>query len=133
HYLRPENGHERRIRMRKTGDVVMYSYSDAKYLSTNERIKTDSVLTERQYNEYFMQVDKNLNVLDKMRYSFIDDDSFYKVEVFDFDKTKGILAVDVPLDGSEIKIPDYIHVIRDVTDDVNFKNYYLASSQKYPL
>ena len=131
HYLRPENGHERRIRMRETGDTVMYSYSDAKYLSTNERIKTDSVLTQRQYNDYLSQVDKNLNVIDKTRYSFIDNDEFYKVEVFDFDKSKGILCVDVPLDGSEIKIPDYIKVIRDVTDDVNFKNYYLASSQRF--
>ncbi len=131
HYLRPENGHERRIRSRQTGDVVMYSYSDAKYLSTNERIKTDSVLTQRQYNDYLSQVDKNLNVLDKTRYSFIDGDSIYKVEVFDFDKTKGILAVEIPVDGTEVRIPEYIKVIKDVTDDVNFKNYYLASSQRF--
>ena len=131
HYLKPDNGHERRIRMRETGDTVMYSYSDANYLSTNERIKKDRVLTQREYNEFLSQIDKNLNVLDKMRYSFIENGNFYKVEVFDFDKTKGILSVDVPLDGREIKIPEYIKVIKDITDDVSYKNYYLAGAQRF--
>lgn len=131
HYLKPGDGHERRIRMRQTGDVIMYTYSDAKYLSNNERIKTDRVLTEKQYKDYFIQVDKNLNVLDKMRYSFIAGNEFFKVEVFDFDKTKGILSVDVPVDGHEVKIPDYIKIIKDVTNDMAYKNYYLASSQRY--
>lgn len=133
HYLKPENGYERRIRMRQTGDAVMYSYSDANYLSTNERIKTDRVLTQKQYNDYLNMVDKNLNVLDKTRYSFINDDFFYKLDVFAFDKTKGILSVDVPSDGREVKTPDYVNVIKEVSDDVNFKNYYLAGSQRFPL
>ena len=109
----------------------MYSYSEANYLSSNERIKKDRILTEKQYNDYLNQIDTDLNVLDKMRYSFINDGMFYKLDVFDFDQSKGVLAVDVPLDGSDVKIPDYIRVIKDVTDDLNYKNYYLAKTQKY--
>ena len=131
HYLRSENGYERRVRSRQSDDTVMYTYSEANYLNTNERIKTDSVITERQYKDYLHQADKDLNVLDKMRYSFIDDDLFYKLDVFNFDTTKGILSIDVPSDGRPIRIPDYVKVIKDVTGDINYKNYYLAKSQKY--
>ena len=131
HYLLSENGYERRIRSRERGQDVMFSYSEANYLSTNERIKVDKILTERQYKDYFHEVDPELNVIDKMRYSFICDDIFFKLDVFDFDHSKGILSIDQPTDGREVKVPEYITVIKDVTGDINYKNYYLAKSQKY--
>ena len=131
HYLHSENGSERRIRSRQSEGVTMYTYSEANYLSNNERIKRDRVLTQRQYNDYFRQIDPDLNVLDKTRYSFIWKNLFYKLDVFAFDTSKGILSVDVPADDSPIVIPDYVRVIKDVTDDINYKNYYLAKSQKY--
>ncbi|MCR4633686.1 MAG: AAA family ATPase [Erysipelotrichaceae bacterium] len=131
HYLRSDNGYERRIRSRECGPDVLYTYSEANYLSTHERVKVDRVLTERQYKDYFHQVDPELNVIDKTRYSFIKKGLFFKLEVFDFDKTKGILTVDEPSDGRQVEIPDYIRLIKDVTGDLNYKNYYLAKSQKF--
>ena len=126
HYLTSENNMERRIRRRERGDDVMYSYSEAKYLATNERIKVDRVLTKRQYKDFENQIDRNLNVTDKMRYSFIHNDSFYKLDVFNFDKTKGIISTE-----NDAELPEYIDVIKDVTGDVNYKNYYLAKHQKF--
>ena len=131
HYLTSDNGYERRIRARYIDDDVLYSYSEANYLSTNERIKVDRVLTERQYNDLKRQIDENLNVTDKMRYSFINNGLFYKLDVFDFDKTKGLISIADSNDGKKAALPDYIKVIKDVTGDENYKNYYLAKSQKY--
>ena len=131
HYLKSENGYERRIRSRERDSDTMYTYSEANYLSSNERIKTDRVLTEREYKDYFHQIDHDLNVIDKMRYSFIKKDLFYKLDVFDFDTSKGILSIDRPSDGRKVEIPEYVTVIKDVTGDRNYKNYYLARSQKY--
>ncbi|MBQ6335580.1 MAG: ATP-binding protein [Erysipelotrichaceae bacterium] len=131
HYLKSENGYERRIRSREREDGTMYSYSEANYLTSNERIKTDKVLSEREYKDYFHQVDPELNVIDKMRYSFIKNELFYKLDVFDFDTSKGVLSVDQPSDGRVVELPDYLNVIKDVTGDLNYKNYFLAKSQKY--
>ena len=131
HYLTSDNGNERRIRRRERGDDVLYSYSEANYLKTNERIKVDRVLTERQYKDYNHQIDRSLNVTDKMRYAFINNGSFFKLDVFDFDRTKGILSTESTADETETKLPDYVKVIKDITGDVNYKNYYLAKSQKY--
>lgn len=131
HYLTSDNGFERRIRLRERDGDVLYSYSEANYLSTNERIKVDRVLTERQYNDYKHQIDKSLNVTDKMRYSFINNDNFFKLDVFNFDTSKGILSTESTADESEVKIPEFINVIKDVTGNVNYKNYHLAKYQKY--
>lgn len=131
HYLNAENGYQRWIRSRTSNEITMYSYSEANYLQNNERIKVDKVLTEKQYKDYLRQVDPHLDGLDKTRYSFICNGLFFKLDVFSFDTSKGILAVDVPADGQEIEIPDYIEVIKNVTDDLSYKNYYLAEAQKF--
>ena len=131
HYLESRNGMERRIRQRERNGSLLYTYSEANYLSTNERIKTDRVLSERQYYDYMNDVDKNLNVIDKQRYSFIEDNRFYKLDVFDFDTSKGILSVQLPKEAVNVKLPEFVNVVKDVTDDINYKNYYLAKSQKY--
>ena len=131
HYLISTNGNERRIRERHNGDDVLYTYSEAYYLSSNERIKVDRVLTKRQYSDYQREIDENLNVTDKMRYSFINDGLFYKIDVFDFDKTKGLLSIADTVEDKEVVIPEYITIIKDVTGDENYKNYFLAKSQKY--
>ena len=131
HYLISTNGNERRIRERIKGEDVLYTYSEASYLSTNERIKVDRVLTRRQYSDYQREIDKNLNVTDKMRYSFINGGIFYKIDVFDFDKSKGLLSIDDSHGGREVIIPEYINIIKDVSGDEKYKNYFLAKSQKY--
>ncbi|MDO4197582.1 MAG: AAA family ATPase [Erysipelotrichaceae bacterium] len=131
HYLDSKVNTERRIRQRERNGSIMYTYSEARYLSTNERIKVDRVLSERQYFDYMGEVDDKLNVIDKQRYSFIENSHFYKLDVFNFDTSKGILSVQIPLNETDIELPDFVKIIKDVSDDQNYKNYYLAKSQKY--
>lgn len=131
HYLKPENASERRIRVRQTGDEKMYLYSESNFLASNERIKTDRILTEREYKDYLKYIDPEINETRKQRYSFIYNDLFYKLDVYDFDTTKGILAIDYPAEYRQLPIPDYVKVIKNVTDDPSYKNYYLAKALKY--
>ena len=130
HYLTSTNGFERRIRKRTRNGNELFSYSEAKCISTNERIKSDKVLSSRQYYDYSAEIDHNLKPINKDRYSFIKDDLFFKLDVFDFDSTKGILSVQVA-EGDKVEVPNYFKVVKDVTSDENYKNYYLAQSQKY--
>lgn len=130
HYLVSTNGLERRIRKREKDGTNIYSYSEANYLSTNERIKTDRILSERQYFDFYSEIDPNLNVINKERHAFIFDNLFYKLDIFNFDKTMGLLSVQTA-ESQDVAIPDYIKVVKDVTNDQNYKNYYLAKSQKY--
>ena len=129
-YLTSTNNIERRIRKRVRNGSELYSYSEARYLSTNERIKSDKVLSSRQYYDYSLEIDKNLKPINKERHSFINGNLFYKLDIFDFDKTKGLVAVQCGNDD-EAKLPDYFKIIKDVTDDRDYKNYYLAKLQRY--
>ena len=130
HYLTSSNGIERRIRKRVRNGSELYSYSEAKIISTNERIKSDKVLSSRQYYDYSPEIDTNLKPINKERHSFIKDNLFYKLDIFDFDTTKGILSIQVA-EGQQPELPYYVKLVKDVTNDSSYKNYYLAQSQKY--
>lgn len=130
YYLTSTAGIERRIRKRIRNGSELYSYSEAKYLSTNERIKSDKILSSRQYYDYSPEIDHNLKPINKERHSFFKDNQFYKLDIFDFDTTKGILSVQAA-EGQQPELPYYLKLVKDVTNDSNYKNYYLAQSQKY--
>ena len=129
-YLKSEKGIEKRIRMREKGDTVHYYYSEASVISADKRYKTDRILSEREYRNYFKDLDGDLSPIDIERKSFFRDGHFYKFDIFSFDRTKALLSIQVQ-EGEEIDIPEYIRVIRDVSDDVNYKNYYLAKRTSF--
>lgn len=129
-YLVSVAGIERRIRKREKNGGVIYYYSEAQVISTNERIKKDRILSERQYFDYVPEIDKSLNQIDKERHSFIYDNHFFKLDIFNFDTSKGLLSLQMPENG-EIKLPAYIKLIKEVTDSDDYKNYNLARTQKY--
>lgn len=130
HYLVSNANIERRIRKRERDGSVLYYYSEAQVISTNERIKKDRIISERQYFEYLSEVDPNLKSIDKERYSFIYNDHFFKLDIFNFDTTKGLLSLQLPDDGV-VNLPPYIRVIKEVSDNTDYKNYHLAQSGKY--
>lgn len=132
HYLKSQPGMERRIRTKeeKDGQKACY-YSEATMLTPNTRIKKDRIISTGRYIDYSLEIDPNLHPIDKMRYSFKYGDTFYKLDVFSFDHTKALLSVQVANEDDDIPVPDFFTVIKDVSEVVNYKNYYLAKTQKF--
>jgi len=130
-YLRSNGPIERRIRKREKNGSTLYYYSESQTISTSERIKKDRILSERQYFEYVNEIDKDIPAIEKERYSFIYNNHFFKLDIFDFDKSKGLLAIQIPEIAEEAKMPEYIKVIKDVSENVYYKNHNLAKARKY--
>lgn len=130
YYLKSTNGNEKRIRKRVKDGSEVYYYSESRAITANSRSKSDRILSQRQFSDYMSEIDKELNPIDKERHSFFLNGLFYKLDVFSFDKTKGLLSVQVASKEDTINIPGYFKIIKDVSDDINYKNYYLAKNQK---
>lgn len=131
YYLKSTNGNEKRIRKRVKDGSEVYYYSESRAITADSRSKSDRILSQRQFSDYMSEVDKELNPIDKERHSFFLNGLFYKLDVFSFDKTKGLLSVQVANKEDTINIPGYFKIIKDVSDDINYKNYYLAKNQKF--
>ena len=131
YYLKSTNGFERRIRRRVKDKSEIYSYSEAKMITASSRSKSDRILSRRQYSDLTSEIDESLSPIDKGRYSFFYKGLFFKLDIFDFDTTKGLLSLQVSDDTVDISLPEYFNVLKDVTDLYEYKNYYLAKNQKF--
>lgn len=131
HFLKSIPGFEKRIRRRERNGNTTYYYSENTYSKVNERTKTDKLLSNRGYTDLFKEIDTDLNPIIKDRYSFIYDGMFYRLDVFDFDKTKALLSCQVLEGERAIRIPLYFKVLKEVTDEEKYKNYFLAKSQSF--
>lgn len=131
HYLLSNPGFEKRIRTREKDGSVLYYYSESTIISPNVRNKRDRIISAREYDDFMLEADKSLYPIDKERYSFIKDNHFFRYDVFSFDKDKALLSIELADENEEVAIPEDFEVIRDVTDMINYKNYYLAKTQKY--
>lgn len=126
-YLKQTNEYERRIRKRgnfSEGDIS-YFYSEYKTIKqgdTLERIKTDRIISETEYNRLLKEKDNQTSTIKKVRYCFISENQYFNLDKFDFDDNKAILEIRLS-DTSEVAIPQGIEVIRDVTKDSTYTNY----------
>lgn len=131
HYLTSAPGVERRIRIRERDNSILYYYSKAIVISPNVRNKRDEIISQRQYDELMLERDKTLLPIDKERFSFYQNGRYYRYDIFSFDKTKAILTVDVSDNSEKAEVPEEFEVLKDVTEMINYKNYYLAKTQAF--
>ena len=131
HYLKSSSGMERRIRTREKDGGRMCYYSEATMLTPSTRIKRDRIISMGEYVEYSLEIDTSLHPIDKDRYSFVYKNQFFKLDVFSFDTTKGLLSVQIADDSVDVELPECFNVVKEVSDIVNYKNYYLAKSNSF--
>lgn len=131
YYLKSTNENEKRIRRRIKDGNEVYFYSEARMITAHSRSKSDRILSKRQFSDYMSEIDENLKPINKKRYSFFLNGLFYKLDVFNFDEAKGLLSVQVASEDDTINIPSYFKILKEVTDDVKYKNYFLAKEQSF--
>ncbi len=95
-----------------------------KIIKGNNKKSTISLNAE----EYIDELDNKMidrNPITKYRYSFIYHSVYYKIDIFE-DKDFSILEVDLLSSHETIHFPSFIEVIKDVSDDPNYKNYNIS-------
>lgn len=95
-----------------------------KIIKGNNQKSTISLNAE----EYIDELDNKMldrNPIIKYRYSFIYHSVYYKIDIFE-DKDFSILEVDLLNSHEIVHFPSFIEVLKDVSEDPNYKNYNLS-------
>lgn len=122
------SGFERRIRQRGTDGRFTYYYTTKQRVSDLVRIEKERKITEREYLALLMETDANLKVIKKTRYCFMWNNTYYEIDIYPMWKDVAIVEVEVSDENQEISFPDFIEVKREVTNELPYKNYYLAQA-----
>ena len=132
-YLKPK-GDEPAPRVRKTieglsGDTsVIYHYNQKKPIETGAHQETEHEISEKKYNEYLKDPYPGKGSVEKTRFVFKFNDQVFELDVFK-GALKGLVILEIELEekGQTVELPDYLEVIKEVTEDKSYNNFQLAN------
>ena len=125
-YLLSDNDDEVRIRQRgKDGHYIYYKTVKRK-INNLKRLETEKRLSKDEYLDLLMKQDTRYKQIKKSRYCIMYKDIYYEIDIFPFWKDKAIMEVELKDENQNVKIPPFVKLIKEVTDEEMYKNRNLA-------
>ena len=125
-YLFDEAG-THRIRKRRMKTFTQYVETMKIRISGSTCNEYEGIIDESTYEEFKKNADKERHPIIKTRYCFVYLNQYFELDVYDFWKDKATLEIELKDENEKVILPPEIKLIRDVTDEFEYKNKSLAS------
>ena len=125
-YLVAEAGTSERVRARTRGGVTVYTHNTKIKLSHMKRVELEDEISETEYRELLKRADPKCRVIEKTRYCVPYGGFVFEIDVFPFWNDKAFMEVEMPSEDTAVELPDFVKIIREVTEDNRYTNHALA-------
>lgn len=125
-YLKSEKGVSERIRKRGREGEYIYYHTIKIPVTDMTRIEEERIITEEEYESLKKRSDEKYNIIYKTRYCVEYKKHTVEIDVFPFWTKQAFAEVELSSEEEEFNLPDFIEVIRDVTEDKRYTNHALA-------
>lgn len=122
----------RRIRKRGFHTHWQYTYTQKKKIGFGERIELETEISESEYQNLLTESDPKHKIIKKIRYCITYQNQVLELDIYDFSKNLATLEIELPDINIPVKIPDWVHVIADVTDKKGYSNFELSITLAFP-
>ena len=126
-YLNSSGDQEIRIRQRGLNGSYIYFETIKQRISDTKRVETERRLSQEEYIKLLMNADTTKRQIRKTRYCLTYDSQYFEIDVYPFWHDKAIMEIELRNENENIVFPEYIKIIKEVTDDISYTNYALAS------
>lgn len=117
---------ERRIRQRGNDGEYTYYYTEKNNINNISREEIERKISESEYVEYLMSADTNLKQIRKDRFCFVYEGQYFELDIYPFWNDKAIVEIELTEEGQKVTLPPELVVIKEVTEDLSYKNRALA-------
>lgn len=126
-FLRGGNdGEDRRIRQRGIDGHYTYYLTIKRTVSGDKHIEIERRLTQREYLMLLMDADPAMHPIRKDRYCLANGGQYFEIDVYPEWTDRAIMKIKLTEKEDEIRFPDEIKVIREVTHENAYRNSYIA-------
>jgi len=127
-YLMTGKAREARIRKRgQRGSFVYYLTHKEPMDKPGIRIETEERITVEEYDALRRLRDRQKRIIRKNRFCFIWQNQYFELDVFKNLLDRALLEVEATEENQEVSLPPFLPIIKEVTGDINFSNYQIAS------
>lgn len=128
-YLKSEDPNiERRIRLRGLDGDFTYTYTEKISISDMTRVEREQRISARDYNKLLLEADTSLSPIYKERYCFVFNNQYFELDYYDKSNKYAILEIELTSENEKVTIPSFIKVIKEVTNEEQYKNRSLAKN-----
>ena len=117
---------EVRIRQRGTDGHYIYCKTMKRSVSDVKRIEIEERLTQSEYLALMMEADTTMRQIRKTRYCLTYEGQYFEIDVYPFRNDRAIAEIELRTEDQQIRFPEFIRVIREVTGLEEYKNSSLA-------
>lgn len=104
-----------------------YYHTIKTFVSAGINDEKEIEISKNEFDLLRKRKDENTNFIDKVRRVFVLNDLKYELDFFNFPvKNLVILEVELKDIDQDLPIPDFIKIIKEVTNDKNFSNHNLS-------
>lgn len=121
-YLVNPDGNSERVRAR----AGRYYHTLKVHISNVVREEYEREISREEYDELLKRRDMNCTFIQKVRHVFDYAGQTFELDVFPFWKKQAFLEIELPDADTPVKMPEFIEVMREVTEDRNYTNHALA-------
>jgi CYTH domain-containing protein len=121
-----KSGAEVRVRQRGKDGNYIFTETTKRRISEIKRIETERRISQAEYVTLLMNADTELKQIRKSRYCVSYANQYLEIDVYPFWNKCAILEVELSHEEQKIVCPEFIKVIREVTDDLKYSNHALA-------
>ncbi|MGX8680855.1 MAG: AAA family ATPase, partial [bacterium] len=126
-YLLSDPHSEVRIRQILYNNQFSYMQSSKQILDDGDVVVKEKRLSAKEYYDLLAYEDLSMYTLYRDRYKFIYDDLFCEIDRFTFWDDQMIIKVKSIEDLSQPHLPDFIEIIKEITEDPHYKNKALST------
>lgn len=121
-YLLP-NG---RVRARKYNDRTVYTHTVKTAITEITRIEEEREVTYNEYLSLLENADKTRKKVSKTRYIVPYNGFVFELDDFGDGCTHALMEVELENESTTFSLPDFITVVREVTEDRRYRNSVIA-------
>ena len=132
-YLKSNDALERRIRARGIAGDYLYYLTEKRTISNLKRVEIERKLTQDEYLSLLMETDNKLHAICKTRYCLSENNQYFEIDIYPEWDNQAIMEIELSSEDETIKTPEFIKIIKEVTDDEAYKNYQMAKEMPKQL
>lgn len=127
-YLKSKDDDEVRIRQRGSNGSFTYSKTRKINVSGIKRVEIETRLTQEEYLNELLNADPNKGQIIKDRYCLCYENQYFEIDIYPFLEEEAIVEIELISEKEKIKFPDFLDIIEEVTDNLDYRNSAIAAS-----
>lgn len=126
-YLKSNDDKEIRVRQRGNNGSYIYTKTIKQTINGLKRLETEKRLTQAEYINLLMDADTTKHQIRKTRYCLVYNNQYFEIDIYPFWNDVAIMEIELNNESQTIEFPPQIKIIKEVTDDIEYKNSNLAN------